>query len=403
LDANHCYRLPKGADASEMKDMEVGLALSGGGIRAAAFHLGVLRRLADERLLESVSVLSTVSGGSLVMAALIAKAKMQWPGSVDYLDRVYPELRQLLTTTDLFSIKAIGLRGLIRLNRRLINHRAQVLADLLAERWDVRGMIRDLPERPLWWINATCLETGKNWRFSKRSMGDWQFGCHYAPPFQLAEAAAASAAVPYVIGALRLQLPEGSWYRTDPATKRPVEKQTPSRLTVHLWDGGAYENLGLESLYKPRDGLQGCDFLICSDASGPLSARCRSPLGAALRGHLVSPRLFDICSDQIRALRSRMFMLSVSEGRIEGALLRMGNSVRDIHHKMGRLQLAQSYDPFQADHDVALASSHPTDLRMISDNQFDGIARHGYEVTDVTLTARFPKRFPRSFQWNAAP
>jgi len=39
-------------------------------------------------------------------------------------------------------------------------------------------------------------------------MSDWQFGAHYDPPFRLAEAVAdrvagsASAAVPYVIGAI---------------------------------------------------------------------------------------------------------------------------------------------------------------------------------------------------------
>ena len=88
--------------------MEIGLSLSGGGIRAAVFHLGVLRRLADEDLLESVAELSTVSGGSLVIAALLARANMRWPSSSDYRDRFYSELRSLLTTTDLLSLKAIG-------------------------------------------------------------------------------------------------------------------------------------------------------------------------------------------------------------------------------------------------------------------------------------------------------
>jgi NTE family protein len=45
--------------------MQIGLALSGGGIRAAVFHLGVLRRLAEQEFLENVSQISTVSGGSL--------------------------------------------------------------------------------------------------------------------------------------------------------------------------------------------------------------------------------------------------------------------------------------------------------------------------------------------------
>src|SRR5262245_44643696 len=45
-----------------------GLALSGGGFRAAAFHLGVLRRLRELGLLHQVDLLSTVSGGSITGA-----------------------------------------------------------------------------------------------------------------------------------------------------------------------------------------------------------------------------------------------------------------------------------------------------------------------------------------------
>ena len=46
----------------------VGLALSGGGFRAAFFHVGVLARLAELEILPSVEVISTVSGGSIVGA-----------------------------------------------------------------------------------------------------------------------------------------------------------------------------------------------------------------------------------------------------------------------------------------------------------------------------------------------
>ena len=49
----------------------IGLALSGGGFRAAAFHLGVLQRLRELGLLRRVMVLSTVSGGSIVGAAWV--------------------------------------------------------------------------------------------------------------------------------------------------------------------------------------------------------------------------------------------------------------------------------------------------------------------------------------------
>lgn len=46
----------------------VGLALSGGGFRAAAFGLGCLRALCDTGVLRHVRVVSGISGGSLLTA-----------------------------------------------------------------------------------------------------------------------------------------------------------------------------------------------------------------------------------------------------------------------------------------------------------------------------------------------
>jgi predicted acylesterase/phospholipase RssA len=48
---------------------EIALSLSGGGYRAAAFHLGTLRMLHKLNLLGTVKVLSTVSGGTITGAA----------------------------------------------------------------------------------------------------------------------------------------------------------------------------------------------------------------------------------------------------------------------------------------------------------------------------------------------
>ena len=243
----------------------------------------------------------------------------------------------------------------------------------------------------MWWINTTCLETGKNWRFSKREMGDWQFGRHYEPPFSLAQAVAASAAVPYAIGALRFELPKDGWYATDPATRKPLHGTNPRLDAVRLWDGGAYENLGLESLYKVDQGLVGCDFLICSDASGPLSTvQEGSRLGNILRGRLSSPLLFDISSDQIRALRSRMFVGALKRGEVQGVLLRMGNSTRNLDLKSGRAAAPAEYDDTLSERDVAAAAVHPTDLRALPVEIFDRIARHGHELAKRTLTTYTP-------------
>jgi NTE family protein len=377
----------------------IGLALSGGGIRAAVFHLGVLRRLAFERLLESVSVVSTVSGGTLVTAAIVSQAGMKWPSSGDYLRSIYPELRRRITSADLFSLRSIGWGGLAEFNLRLVLSRAHVLATMLERVWGVSGRLGDLPDTPQWLINTTCIDTGKNWRFSKREMGDWTFGRHYAPDVPVAVAAAASAAVPYVIGALSLPLPVAGWWETDPATGKQTRTTTPPKARVRLWDGGAYDNMALEVLSKPGRGLRSCDFLICSDATGPLRPSGSFPIAALFRGSLSSPRLFDVAGDQIRALRSRMLIADIVAGTVDGVLLRMGNSVRAVDVKTGTTMPATFYDGFQCDEQAELALRHPTDLKAPSEAQFDMLARHGFEIADATLTTYVPARFPQSSSW----
>ena len=47
----------------------IGLALSGGGYRAAAYHIGALRALHKLGVLGKVDVISSVSGGSITAAS----------------------------------------------------------------------------------------------------------------------------------------------------------------------------------------------------------------------------------------------------------------------------------------------------------------------------------------------
>ncbi|CAO4178589.1 Patatin-like phospholipase family protein [Methylorubrum aminovorans] len=382
--------------------LPIRLALSGGGVRAAAFHAGVLRRLAHEDLLERVSHVSTVSGGSLLLSAVMTLNGLTWPGSAAYRDVVFPSLRRLLSTVDLFSAKAIGWSGLFRFNRRLLTHRASVLADLLADRWGVTARVRDLPKSLIWFINTTSLHSGKNWRFSSREMGDWVFGLHYAPDVRLAEAAAASAAVPYVLGAFWLDLPAEGWFRTDPATRKPLQRTQPPTTRIGLWDGGAYENLGLEAIYKPGQAPDPEAFVICSDASGPLPPFGATSPFAILKGRLAGPRLFDIASDQIRALRSRMFMRDVEGETLRGALFKMGVSVREVDIRARRTRPERDYDGYLRDADVRAALGHPTDLRAMSPAVFERISRHGFEVADTVLTTHSPDLFPETHRWTPA-
>ena len=56
---------------------------------------------------------------------------------------------------------------------------------------------------------------------------------------------------PYVFNPVKIELPSDGWFKTNPATSEPTAPQEPSLRQIHLWDGGAYENLGIEPLYKP--------------------------------------------------------------------------------------------------------------------------------------------------------
>ncbi|MFA7270753.1 MAG: patatin-like phospholipase family protein [Sterolibacterium sp.] len=58
----------------------LGLCLSGGGFRAALFHIGTLAALAERGLLHRVEVLSTVSGGSIIGAYFYLKVKQLLEG-----------------------------------------------------------------------------------------------------------------------------------------------------------------------------------------------------------------------------------------------------------------------------------------------------------------------------------
>lgn len=75
--------------------MRIGLALSGGGMRAAVYHLGVLKYLAEKKLLGNVKHISTVSGASICMGLIYACNANQWPKDTQLLKQVLPEVKKM--------------------------------------------------------------------------------------------------------------------------------------------------------------------------------------------------------------------------------------------------------------------------------------------------------------------
>src|SRR6266699_3135732 len=225
----------------------LGLALSGGGSRAAAFHRGAVKGLAEIGLLGQIDVVSSVSGGSVFAAAWMAAT---WKGHdlSHFLSDIGNELA----------------RGFIA---RSINPRAFRLvfpsytrANLLAETFDrtlMAGMqLKDLPGRPLLCINTSVMNTGQVGKFSRygfsstgiQAPGEPQGPSNPSiplPDFPLALAATASAAFPIGLPPVYLlrgkHIPDG-WGGPHLAHHRRFA----------LTDGGVLENLGVQTLLKSK-------------------------------------------------------------------------------------------------------------------------------------------------------
>ena len=369
-------------------NLTIGLALSGGGMRAAIFHLGLLGRLASDDLLERVTFVSTVSGGSLGTGLVYSLSGKRWPASQEFLDTIAPQARRLMTRTDL-QVDAI-----LRLPRRpqhLLYGRAKVLAESIEKLWGVEGLVNELPDEPRWVINATAYESGKNWRFMRKRMGDYKLNHTPEPAFPLASAMAASAAFPILIGPLVLRTKGFAWSRFTGESRHatlPTETRVPS---VHLWDGGVYDNLGVEPLFKSggryRDEY---NFLIVSDASTPLGVERPLPFRRARR-------LINIAMDQVRSLRARQLVEHFSSHPNSGAYLKAGRAARYILEQAGidEEEMAAAVGTCLSEEDAGRALGHKTTLRRPSEEQFDRLYRHGWEVADCTLSAYSTDLFGR--------
>ena len=213
----------------------IGLALSGGGFRAAAFHLGVMRRLAALGILEHVDLFTCVSGGSIAGATVIK----HWadPARLDILDR-YLRTRSIAVSSVIGGV-------LDPFEDRLDKLAASYDRDLFDG-----ATLDGLGGGPRLYVNATNLATGNLFFFvtgggKPAEMGEHELGVVAAPGFPVCRAVAASSAFPPVFPPLRL---DASSY----AHASSVEYVT-------LTDGGVYDNMGINPLVRARNAL---DYVI---------------------------------------------------------------------------------------------------------------------------------------------
>lgn len=170
---------------------------------------------------------------------------------------------------------------------------------------------------------------------------------------------------------------------------QPPEPIKHEYAQLHLYDGGVYDNLGMEPFFdvgkqfikKNSDGSNICDFMMLSDGGAPYS-----------RGAIPSPlhpcrlkRVADIGFDQARALRVRSFVNFLQNNNASGMYLQIGSDpVKNIErYVMKRLDGSKPKSSIEwlTSDDIRKAVCYPTTLRRMVVEDFNLLVRHGYETT----------------------
>lgn len=175
------------------------LCLSGGGFRAALYHLGALRRLDELGLLGRLDQISSVSGGS-ILAAFLARQLVPWPAAgtrtLAWEAQIAAPFRRFCAT----DLRTPALLHALRNPLRMVRDGFDSAVLERAYRDGLHpGTLAELPERPRFVFCATEMSSGTAWRFERDRVGCWKTGMTKPLPSDtVARAVAASSCFPPV-------------------------------------------------------------------------------------------------------------------------------------------------------------------------------------------------------------
>jgi len=336
----------------------LGICLSGGGYRAMVFHLGALWRLYEAGLLGTARRISSVSGGSITAGVLgLNWKKLSFkPGTVqsEFVKHVVNPVRGLAGET--IDAEAIVL-GIALPGR---------VSDRVAAAYESRlfgnATLQDLPDTPRFVINATNVQSGVLWRFMKPYMRDYRVGEVAKPEIPLSLAVAASSAFPPVLSPVEMRL-DASKFTPNSGTDL---QRKPFTERVVLTDGGVYDNLGLETVWKALDTV------LVSDGGGHLQEEEEPKSDWGRHAY----RVLDIVDNQVRSLRKRQVIDSFKKGDRKGAYWGIRTNIADYV-----LPDAFACD-FARTMDLART---PTRLKRMDDELQERLINWGYAVCDAAL------------------
>jgi NTE family protein len=259
------YRFQPSLGRSDGTGLMVALFFSGGGTRAAAFSYGVLRELAatrvtaDRRLLDEVTTINAVSGGSFTAAYYCL-----------YGDRIFTDYESLFLKQNVQG--TLFRRCLYPINRARLFSDFFGRSDLAAEYYDELlfhgATFGDLAKigtaRPFLVVNATNISTSAPLQFTQDQFD--LIGSDLSR-YPISRAVAASSAVPLLFSSITLknyadQVPAADSFLLQPTSGSDVFASYRASLTatsnayrdvdkfpyIHLMDGGLADNLSLRNL-----------------------------------------------------------------------------------------------------------------------------------------------------------
>jgi NTE family protein len=249
----------------------IGLSFSGGGYRAALFHAGSILRLNELGVLGRASRIASVSGGSITTGVLaMAWDKLDFGpdhvASAETIEEYF--LRPILQATS----KSIDV--MVGLTRLLPGVSAgNALAAAYDSHFFAARKLDSIPKKPRFIWCATNLQTGGLFRFQRDYLADWRALRSTTSVVRLSQAVAASSAFPPFLSPLRLDL---SKEEVTVYPDAPFDDPKLRRRPV-LVDGGVYDNLGLEPIWKR------CGVIFASNAGQNTAPRPSS----LMFGHMV--------------------------------------------------------------------------------------------------------------------
>jgi NTE family protein len=243
------------------------------------------------------------------------------------------------------------------------------MAKTMEAKWGVSKMLSEVDTAVAWTINGTTAENGKRFRFKGDTCGDYELGYTDSKNFKLAEAMAVSAAFPGLIGPLKIKPQDYVWRKNKSWASPEKETVTLPYERLNIYDGGVYDNLGLEPFFDNATGqmkTSGCKLLV-SDA-GSRFAKGRS--GFSLM------RVLDITMEQTRALRVRSLMNFLSKETQAGAYIMMGADPLSFLKDGPK-------DAWQSPEEREKAANYATTLQKVKPADFDRISAHGYQLAQA--------------------